>query len=64
MVIEDNTATHPDLGMETTAGTFALVGSCERDGAPAMNQVNNLSGLKYVEYLLSIRSCMKLELSF
>ena len=36
-------ATHPDLGMETTAGTFALVGSRVRDGAPAINQVYKLS---------------------
>ena len=36
-------ATHPNLGMETTAGTFALVGSRVRDGAPAINQVYHLS---------------------
>ena len=39
VIIKDNMATHPDLGMETTAGTFALVGSRVRDGASAINQL-------------------------
>ena len=57
-------ATHPDLGMETTAGTFALVGSRVRDGAPAINQVHKFSIPNYFEYVLTFTSYMKLELLF
>ena len=40
VIVKDNIATHPDLGMETTAGTFALVGSRVRVGASIMKQLD------------------------
>ncbi|OAR02108.1 hypothetical protein LLEC1_05478 [Akanthomyces lecanii] len=38
LLIKDNIATHPDLGMDTTAGTLALVGSRVPESAPCVAQ--------------------------
>lgn len=37
---QDNTATHPDLGMDTTAGSFALAGSRPKKSADVVEKVN------------------------
>jgi len=37
--MQDNIATDPELGMETTAGTYALVGSRVKTVSPATKQV-------------------------
>ncbi|ATY64985.1 glutamyl-tRNA(gln) amidotransferase subunit [Cordyceps militaris] len=38
LLIKDNIATHPDLGMDTTAGTLALVGARVPESAPCVAQ--------------------------
>lgn len=47
VLVKDNIATHPDLGMETTAGTYALVGSVVQDNAPCIAQVWNPPERRY-----------------
>ena len=37
---QDNIATHPDLGMDTTAGSFALAGSRPRTSADVVERVD------------------------
>ncbi|KAI1736309.1 putative glutamyl-tRNA amidotransferase subunit A [Xylaria scruposa] len=39
VLVKDNIDTHPDLGMETTVGTYALVGTKVRDSAPHVKQL-------------------------
>ena len=38
--IQDNIATHPDLGMDTTAGSFALAGSRPKKSADVVERVD------------------------
>ncbi|OAA42545.1 Amidase signature domain protein [Cordyceps fumosorosea ARSEF 2679] len=38
LLIKDNIATHPDLGIDTTAGTLVLVGSRVRESASCVSQ--------------------------
>ena len=39
ILIKDNVATHPDLGMDTTAGSFALVGSRPKKSADVVERL-------------------------
>ncbi|KAF7720093.1 Uncharacterized protein PECH_001205 [Penicillium ucsense] len=39
ILVKDNIATHPDLGMDTTAGSLALKGSKPRNNAPVVEQL-------------------------
>ncbi len=41
ILLKDNIATHPDLGMETTGGTFALAGSRPHRNAEIVERVGN-----------------------
>ncbi|KAI0389272.1 putative glutamyl-tRNA amidotransferase subunit A [Xylariaceae sp. FL0594] len=46
LLVKDNIATHPDLGMDTTAGTYALVGSKPPDSVPCVKkELSNFRGL-------------------
>jgi len=45
VVVKDNTATDPNLGMETTAGTFALVGSRVSIVSPATIHLHNAGAI-------------------
>lgn len=40
ILVKDSIATHPDLGMDTTAGTFALTGTRVRGDHPAVERVS------------------------
>ncbi|TVY19360.1 putative amidase [Lachnellula arida] len=40
IIIKDNIATHPSLGMTTTAGSFALLDSKPRENAPVAQKVD------------------------
>lgn len=39
ILIKDNIATHPDMGMDTTAGSFALAGSRPKKSADLVEKV-------------------------
>jgi amidase len=39
ILVKDNVATHPNLGMDTTAGSFALVGSKPKKHAPIVDRL-------------------------
>ncbi|KAI1248790.1 hypothetical protein MGN70_009992 [Eutypa lata] len=41
IIIKDNIATDPELGMETTSGTYALVGSRVKHAAPLTEQLRD-----------------------
>ena len=40
ILVKDNIATHPSLGMQTTAGSFALEGSVVPDDAGVIAKVS------------------------
>ncbi len=44
--MKDNIATHPDMGMDTTAGAYALVGSEPAANAPLVDRVRNVISRK------------------
>jgi amidase len=52
---KDNIATHPDLGMDTTAGTYALVGSTVPDSAPVIKQLLEAGAIIIGKANLSVR---------
>ncbi|KAJ8125094.1 hypothetical protein O1611_g8546 [Lasiodiplodia mahajangana] len=45
LLLKDNIATHPSLGMDTTAGTYALVGSKVPDSAPFVKQLHEAGAI-------------------
>ncbi|KAI0857301.1 putative glutamyl-tRNA amidotransferase subunit A [Xylaria cubensis] len=45
ILIKDNIDTHPDLGMETTVGTYALVGAKVRDSAAHVKQLEDAGAI-------------------
>lgn len=45
VIVKDNTATDTELGMETTAGTFALVGSHVKTPSPATVQLHEAGAI-------------------
>lgn len=52
---KDNIATHPDLGMDTTAGTYALAGSTVWDSAPVVKQLLQSGAIIIGKANLSVR---------
>ncbi|KAI1123344.1 putative glutamyl-tRNA amidotransferase subunit A [Nemania abortiva] len=45
LLLKDNIATHPELGMDTTAGTYALKGAKVRDSAPCVKQLEKAGAI-------------------
>jgi len=52
--LQDNIATDPELGMETTAGTYALVGSRVKRSAPLVKQLQDAGAIVLAKANLSV----------
>lgn len=52
--VQDNIATHPDLGMDTTAGSLALVGSRPTENAEIVDRVSAVKVLIEFQLIVSL----------
>lgn len=53
ILVKDNVATHPSTGLDTTAGSLALVNSKPRSNAPIVDRVGDFCRFESIENKLN-----------